>query len=129
MSLTMVILDELKRLMGNQMPYDLDTADRVRKMMKRRRGYSERNMFGGICFMIDGHMCCGVINKDLMLRLNQELTQAGLADPHTREMDFTGKPMKSILYVEAQGIESDEQLKSWVDRAVTFTRTLPPKKK
>jgi TfoX/Sxy family transcriptional regulator of competence genes len=111
------------------MAYDPETVERIRKIMKRKRGYSQRNMFGGVCFMINGHMACGVLEKNLMLRLNNALAQAALTEPHTHEMDFTGKPMKSMLYVDAKGIATDPQLKAWVDRAVAFAKTLPPKVK
>lgn len=84
-------------------------------------------MFGGICFMMDGHMCCGVVKTDLMLRLAPESVTRALQQPHTRRMDFTGKPMKSMLYVDAIGTDSDEALEQWVESALAFVRTLPPK--
>jgi TfoX/Sxy family transcriptional regulator of competence genes len=110
------------------MPYDRGLADRVRSILAQRSGLSERHMFGGIAFMIDGHMCCGVVKTDLMLRLAPESVARGLQQPHTRPMDFTGKPMKSMLYVDAIGTDSDEALQRWVEAALTFVLTLPPKK-
>ena len=90
-------------------------------------GYSERKMFGGICFMLYGNMCCGIINDDLMLRLGNAGASKALAEPHLREMDFSGKPLKSMVYVSAEGIDEDADLRRWVETAVAFGVTLPPK--
>jgi TfoX/Sxy family transcriptional regulator of competence genes len=109
------------------MAYDPELAERIRTTLARRRGVSERKMFGGICFMVNGNMCCGVVRSDLMLRLGDEGAEAALDAEHTRPMDFTGKPMRSMVYVDAAGIETDEDLKSWVERAFDFARSLPPK--
>lgn len=79
-------------------------------------------MFGGIAYMVNGHMCCGVVKSDLMLRLGPAGAQAALREPHTRAMDFTGKPMKSMVYVEAAGVDSDDALESWIRLAVDFAR-------
>lgn len=110
------------------MAYDRGLADRVRSILERRAGFSERHMFGGIAFMINGHMCCGVVRTDLMLRLTPEGVTNGLRRPHTRPMDFTGKPMKSMMFIDAAGTDSDEALHDWVESALDFVRTLPPKK-
>lgn len=109
------------------MAYDEQLADRVRKLLRRRKGYSERKMFGGICFMLGGNMCCGVTSSALMLRLGQEGANEALLEPHTREMDFTGRPMKSMIYVEPAGYAEDADLKTWVTRAAKFAATLPSK--
>jgi TfoX/Sxy family transcriptional regulator of competence genes len=109
------------------MAYDKGLADRVRTALKPYRGLSERNMFGGIAFMINGHMCCGVTQSDLMLRLAPDDVAAALKKPHARPMDFTGKPMKSMLFVSAKGTDSDAALSQWIEAAYAFVRTLPPK--
>jgi TfoX/Sxy family transcriptional regulator of competence genes len=110
------------------MAYDHGLADRVRSILGRRPGFSEKNMFGGVCFMINGNMCCGIVKTDLMVRLAEEQATSGLKEPHTRLMDFSGKPMKSMLYVTAQGCDSDRALERWVESAYTFAARLPPKK-
>lgn len=84
-------------------------------------------MFGGVAFMIDGHMCCGILKTDLMVRLAAEDATAALRQPHTRTMDFTGRPIKSMIFVDAHGTDSDEALQEWVERALAFVRTLPAK--
>ena len=109
------------------MAYNERLAEKVRSLLKRRRGFSERKMFGGICFMLSGNMCCGVTKTELMLRLGPEKAAAALQEPHTREMDFTGRPMKSMIYVEPDGYESDDDLNRWVERAAKFAASLPEK--
>jgi TfoX/Sxy family transcriptional regulator of competence genes len=85
-------------------------------------------MFGGLAFMVNGHMCCGVLKTDLVLRLTPEEADAALREPHTRPMDFTGKPMKSMIYVSAIGTDSDQALEAWVESAVRLARSIPEKK-
>lgn len=109
------------------MPYNSDLAERVRKTLKRRRGITERKMFGGLAFMLNGNMCCGVIEKDLVLRLGDDGAAMALSKPHTRPMDFTGKPLKSMVFVSFAGYRSDDELKAWVSRAVDYVKTLPAK--
>ena len=109
------------------MAYDEQVASRIRAVIVDESGYSERKMFGGVCFMIGGNMCCGVVKDELMLRLGDELASEALDEPHTRPMDFTGKPMKSMIYVEPQGFSDNHDLRAWVQRAVGFARTLPHK--
>ena len=109
------------------MPYDETLADRVRALLKRRRGVSERKMFGGICFLVNGNMACGVAGTDLMLRLGERGGSEALADRQARPKGFTGKPMKTMVFVEAGGLGSEGELRSWVDRSVRFARSLPPK--
>src|ERR1051325_9669603 len=69
-------------------------------------------MFGGLTFMVNDRMCCGVVKDDLVLRLTPERAAESLRKPHTRTMDFTGKPMNSMIYVSAAGTDSAEVLKS-----------------
>ncbi len=77
--------------------------------------------------MIHGNMCCGVIQNELMLRLGEKNASKALEAPFTREMDFTGKPLKSMIYIERPGFEEDDDLKYWVNQAVKFTQSLPLK--
>jgi len=107
--------------------YDEAVAERVRKALRRRKGVTERKMFGGIAFMLNGNMCCGVLERDLMLRLGDEGAAKALEERHTRPMDFTGKPLKSMVYVAPAGFRTDAALKAWVKRAADFARSLPPK--
>lgn len=110
------------------MAYDEQLADRIREILHAERDdVREQKMFGGIAFMAGGHMCVGVIGEDLMARLGEDGADAALDEPHTRPMDFTGRPMKNMVYVEPAGTASDDALRAWVRRALAFVETLPPK--
>jgi len=98
---------------------------RIRPFMKRRKGYSEQKMFGGLCFMINGNMCVGPWKGSLIVRLAKEDHETTQSRPHVKPMDITGKIMKGWARVEPGGIQSDEELKSWIDAAVKFVQTLP----
>jgi len=84
-------------------------------------------MFGGIAFMLAGNMAVGVMGEDLMVRLDPVDAEKALREPHTRPMDFTGKPMKNMVYVDPQGTASDEDLGAWVEAGAAFAASLPPK--
>ena len=109
------------------MPFDEKLAGRIRAIFTGRKDTSEKKMFGGIAFMLNGHMCCGVINDLLMARVGPGQYEAALSLPHTKPMDFTGKPMKGYVYVAPEGYKSDEDLKKWVERCMEFVSTLPEK--
>ncbi len=85
-------------------------------------------MFGGVAFMLRGHMCCGILGATLMVRLDQEQAQALLAPPNVRPMDFTGRSMRGFLYVDGPAIRTASSLKKWVDRAVVHVAALPAKR-
>ena len=84
-------------------------------------------MFGGLCFLIRGNTCCGVLKDQLVLRLEPERARELLSGPHVRPMDFTGRPMKGFLFVEPGGLRTDRQLRDWVAVARSFARRLPAK--
>ncbi|MGE0268735.1 MAG: TfoX/Sxy family protein [Candidatus Omnitrophota bacterium] len=109
------------------MPYDEKLALRVREIMKDKPGYIEHKMFGGMCFMLRGHMCCGIVKDDLMLRVGPDQYEGLLKKPHARKMDFTGRPMKGMIYVSAEGTGTPAALKKWVEYAVNFNSSLPRK--
>ena len=110
------------------MAYDEALSERIRVALHERRDdVREQRMFGGIAFMVAGNMCVGVIRDDLMVRLGEERADAALEEPHTRPMDFTGRPMRNLIYVDAAGTADDAALRSWIDRALRFVDTLPPK--
>jgi TfoX/Sxy family transcriptional regulator of competence genes len=109
------------------MAFDENLADRVRDALLPRADVSERKMFGGIAFMVAGNMAVGVIGDDLMVRLGPADAEQALQEPHTRPMDFTGRPMKGVVYVEPAGTEAEDALASWVDAGADFAASLPPK--
>ena len=101
--------------------------DRIRPLIKRRKGSSEKKIFGGVCFMINGNMCVGSWKGSLVVRLDREKHEQTQSEPHVKPMDITGKVMKGWALIEPVGIESDDNLKAWVRRAVRFAGSLPPK--
>jgi len=107
--------------------YDEVLADRVRDVLAARADLSERKMFGGIAFMIGGNMAVGVIGDDLMVRLDPADAERALAEPHTRPMDFTGRPMKGMIFVDSAGTESDADLGAWAEAGADFAASLSPK--
>ena len=109
------------------MAYDEVLAERVRRALTGRAGLSERKMFGGIAFMLQGNMCCGIVRNDLMVRVGPERHEEALAQPHARPMDFTGRPMRGMVYVTPEGCRTDEALKRWVEQGLNFAATLPAK--
>lgn len=109
------------------MAFEEKLAGRIRKLLEGRKG-TEKKMFGGIAFMVNGHMCCGVIDDLLMARVGPDRYESALDEKHVRVMDFTGKPMKGYVYVEPGGYRSDKNLKKWVEQCIEFVSTLPPKK-
>ena len=100
---------------------------RIRPLMKRRKGYSEQKMFGGVCFMINGNMCVGPWKGSLIVRLDKREHEQTQSDLNVQPMDITGKVMKGWARIEPAGIKTEEDLKSWIERAVHFARTLPAK--
>src|SRR5262245_55472751 len=109
------------------MAFNEALAARVRRILSPVAGFSEKKMFGGLCFLIRGDMCCGVLKAELVLRLEPERAQEVLSRPHTRPMDFTGRPLKGFVFIQAEGLASDRQLRDWVSMALTFVRSLPAK--
>lgn len=109
------------------MAYNEAVADRLRKTLARRKGITERKMFGGLSFLMNGNMCCGVVDKNIVLRLGEQGAEKALEGRHVTEMDFTGTPLASMVYLRPAGYKADEDLKRWVERAARFTRSLPAK--
>jgi len=109
------------------MAYDEGLAQRIREVLQEQQNVVEKKMFGGIAFMVNGNMCCGVVKDTLMARVGPDAYESALAQPHAREMDFTGKSMKGMIYVDPEGLKTEEELKTWVERALEFVLTLPVK--
>ncbi len=109
------------------MAYDERLADRIRDVLGPRPGVAERKMFGGLAFMLDGHMCCGIVGDELMVRVGPDAHAEALKRAHAREMDFTGRPSKGMVFVGAEGCRTQRSLAAWVNRGVDFAASLPPK--
>lgn len=108
-------------------PYDEELADRIRKALSRRRGITEKKMFGGVTFMVNGNMACGVTGDSLVVRVGREGYVAALSEPNCREFDLTGRPLKGIVLVDPAGVTSPGDLRAWVERGYRYARSLPEK--
>jgi TfoX/Sxy family transcriptional regulator of competence genes len=107
--------------------YDKELADRVREQLSARADVSERKMFGGIAFMVAGNMACGVLGENLIVRLGDEEGEKALKEDGVREFDFTGRPMKSIVYVSPDRTSDDDRLAEWVEAGADYAASLPAK--
>ncbi len=106
------------------MGYDEQLAQRVRLAMKIRPDVIEKKMFGGLAFLLQGKMFCGIVKGELMSRVGPERYDESLSEPHVRAMDFTGRPMKGYVFVEAAGCRTDKEVRRWVERGAEFVETL-----
>jgi len=112
------------------MAYDPGLAFRLRELLNERRDVVEKEMFGGLAFLLAGSMSVGVVGEDLLVRVGPERHDVALARPQARIMDFTGRPMKGWIFVGPSGVEDDAALASWVEWGVeTATRAASTKGK
>jgi TfoX/Sxy family transcriptional regulator of competence genes len=109
------------------MAFDSSIAERLSNIYAAYPQVVEKRMFGGIAFMVSGHMSCGVVGDTLMVRVGPAQYEQALKMAHAREMDFTGKAMRGFVYVSAPGFASQESLAAWVQLSLTFVAALPPK--
>ena len=109
------------------MAFSESLAARIHDALARRRGITEKKMFGGVGFLLNGNMLVGVWKNSLIVRLGPNEGETALLEPHVKVFDITGRPMKGWLLVEPEGIDEDGQLKDWIERAMKFVETLPAK--
>ena len=111
------------------MAFSEELAKRIRQGLARRKGIEEKKMFGGVGFLLNGNILVGVWKDSLIVRLGPDEGDEALLEPHVRAFDITGKPMKGWVLVGPEGVEEDDPLKDWIERATRFVRTLPAKEK
>ena len=109
------------------MAYSEELATRIRDVIGARTGVSERKMFGGVVWMVDGNMACGTLGEDLMVRMAREDAERALTEPDVGPMEFTGKQLRGFVRVAAQRIADDAELLSWVETGADYAASLPPK--
>ncbi len=109
------------------MAFDEELAGRIRKRLAVQKGLAEKKMFGGLAFLLNGNMCCGVHRRELIVRLDPAKTGAALAEPHTRIFDLSGRPMKGWILVEPAGLADKPALAKWLRLATKFAASLPKK--
>lgn len=109
------------------MAFNEELAERIRQALARKKNIEEKKMFGCICFFRNGNALAGVWKDALIARLGPDEGEAALREPHVGQFDITGRPMKNWVVVDPEGVEDDDQLKAWIERAMKFVRTLPKK--
>jgi TfoX/Sxy family transcriptional regulator of competence genes len=119
------LFDETTRM--DPMACDEGLAERIRSVLDEQPGVSEKRMFGGVAFLVQGHMSVGIVQDKLMVRVGPDSYDRVLRERHARRMDFTGKPMKGFVYVVPEGYESDADLERWVNLGVSYVSSLPAK--
>ncbi len=110
------------------MAYDEKLAGRVRGLLAKRKAIAEKKMFGGVAFLLNGNMCVGLHDGELIVRVDPKKTGEALAEPHTRIFDMTGRPMKGWILVKSSGVASEDALAKWVSVGVSYAASLPAKK-
>ena len=109
------------------MAFDETLAARIRDALARKKNIEEKKMFGCICYFLNGNALVGVWKNGLIARLGPDEGEAALREQHVRAFDITGRPMRNWAVVEPEGVEGDDQLKDWIERATKFVWTLPAK--
>jgi TfoX/Sxy family transcriptional regulator of competence genes len=109
------------------MAYDQDLASRIRFALGNIPGMTEKKMFGGVGFLINGNMACGVHGNDMIVRLEPDRYPDATKLANVKPFDMTGRPMKGWLMVEPAGVTTDLELDKWLRMAVDFVHTLPAK--
>lgn len=111
------------------MAFDEALAARVRAALGIRRRLEEKRMFGGLAFLHRGHMACGIVGDELMVRVGPDGYEAALERAGARPMDFTGRPMKGMVFVDRTGCRTAAQLERWLGEAIAFADSLPAKRR
>ena len=111
------------------MAYDAALAERIVRLLKGKRRIAQKQMFGGACFLLKGHMCCGVMRDRLVVRVGPEQYARLLRKRHVRPMDFTGRPLRGFVFVLPKGLQGQTALKVWIDRGLRYAESLPSKRR
>lgn len=106
------------------MAYDLKLAERIHKAIAKKEGFTQKQMFGGLGFLLNGNMCMGVWKNSLIVRLDPEEYELARREPGVKEFDITGRPMKGWILVAPAALKG-KRLKEWIDEAIDFVKELP----
>lgn len=109
------------------MKYETGLVERIKSLLDSELGMQEKEMFGGYCFLLNRHMCIGVIDNSLLARIGPDHYSKSLAQNYVKQFDFAGRPMADVVCIEAELIESDEALKHWLEMSLSFVQGLPDK--
>ena len=111
------------------MAFNQNLVDRIRESLVNVKKVEEKNMFGGVCFMVDGKMCVGVVADEMMCRIDPNMDEIVLKKRGCRQMDFTGKPMKGYVFVSDEGMRTKEAFEYWVGLCLEFNSRAKASKK
>src|SRR5664279_3940414 len=104
------------------MAYDLHLADKIRKRLSELPNIEEKEMMGGLTFMFNGKMCIGIIKHEMMCRINPEFHEEAIEKPGCRTMDFTNRPMKGYVMVDASGMKTKREFEQWIKLSLAFNQ-------
>jgi TfoX/Sxy family transcriptional regulator of competence genes len=107
--------------------YDPEAAGRVRQLLAGRDDVVEKRMVGGLSFLVNGNMCCGITDMALMVRVGAEGREQALREPHARPLQLAGRDLSGFIRVEPAGFAADDALARWVQRGLDFVSGLPVK--
>jgi TfoX/Sxy family transcriptional regulator of competence genes len=111
------------------MAYNEKLAERIREELSGVRKVEEKKMMGGLTFMVNKKMCVGILNDDLMARVDPEVYEEVLEKKGCREMDFTGRPMKGFVFIDQEGTKGKKDLMYWINLALAFNKKAKASKK
>ena len=110
------------------MPYNEEIEARIKKIVSKWKNTDDKKMFGGICHLLNGNMFCGVYHDYLILRLDEKYSKEALELPFVKPFDITGRPMKGWVMIGSKGLNTDKELKAWLNKAKNVVTTMPSKK-
>lgn len=111
------------------MAYNENIASRLREALSDQQDVEEKYMFGGVCFMVDGKMCMGVVGEEMMCRINPAKEEEALERTGSRPMDFTGRPMKGYVFVEEVGLKKKKDFEYWISACLEYNAIAKASKK
>jgi TfoX/Sxy family transcriptional regulator of competence genes len=126
-ALRIILIMKMEGSRRKTMAYNQEFAQRIRDVLGPLPGLEAKKMFGGMCYLLNGNMLCGVVDQRMIVRLGKERQAEAMTRPHTRPFDYTGKAMSGWLMVDAQGCATEEDLADWVQVCLDYVRGLPPK--
>lgn len=109
------------------MKYETSLVERIKSLLDSDQEMQEKEMFGGYCFLLNRHMCVGVIGNSLLARIGPGHYSKSLAQNYIKQFDYAGRPMADVVCIEAELIETDDELKGWIEKCLTFVESLPEK--
>ena len=109
------------------MAFDTELADRIRKSLGKEAGVTERQQFGGVAFLVNGNVACGVITNDMLVRVGPEKHEQSIANKHAKAFSLTGRPSKGWVIISRNGLKTAAELNKWVRLGRDFAAGLPPK--